>query len=98
MITATFHVDYIREVRWNDWAYERIVFSEDSKDLLLTLVKNHGQMRDIGSDIIPGKGMSKSNLVVCNPLTLVRQRICGPFKWTSWDGENINGRSWYVVI
>ncbi|KAL9620354.1 MAG: hypothetical protein Q9160_005153 [Pyrenula sp. 1 TL-2023] len=56
MMTDTFYVDYISSVKWNDWAFERLVFPEDSKDLLLTLVKNHGQLRDIGQDIIPGKG------------------------------------------
>jgi hypothetical protein len=62
MMIDTFYVDYICGVKWNAWAFERLVFPEDSKDLLLTLVKNHGQMRDIGQDIIPGKGVSISNI------------------------------------
>lgn len=52
-----FYVEYIHNVEWNDCAFERLVLPEDSKDLLLTLVKNHGQMREIGQDIVPGKGI-----------------------------------------
>jgi hypothetical protein len=38
------------------------VFVEESKDLLLTLVKSHSDMKDIGQDIIPGKGLSIQQL------------------------------------
>lgn len=55
-MTATFHVDKIREVRWNDWAYENLVFPDETKDDLLLLVKNHGAMKKSSSDVIPGKG------------------------------------------
>ncbi|KAF2131249.1 P-loop containing nucleoside triphosphate hydrolase protein [Dothidotthia symphoricarpi CBS 119687] len=53
---GTFYVDYVHKVNWNDWAFGRLVFPEDSKDLLLTLVRSHAQVRDIGQDIVAGKG------------------------------------------
>ncbi|KAL7773940.1 hypothetical protein CFE70_003908 [Pyrenophora teres f. teres 0-1] len=51
-----FYVDDIHSVKWNDWAFKRIVFAEDSKNLLLALVKSHKDIKTIGQDIIPGKG------------------------------------------
>ncbi|KAH7091306.1 P-loop containing nucleoside triphosphate hydrolase protein [Paraphoma chrysanthemicola] len=53
---TTFYIDHLHSVEWNNWAYKRLVFAKDSKDLLLTLVKSHREMKNIGQDIIPGKG------------------------------------------
>ncbi|KAL1591718.1 hypothetical protein SLS60_011717 [Paraconiothyrium brasiliense] len=51
-----FYVNYIRDVKWNDWAFERLVFPNESKDMLLALVQHHRTIKDIGQDIIQGKG------------------------------------------
>lgn len=69
MMAATFYVDGIHEVRWNDWAYENVVFHEKSKEDLSLLVKNHGSMKEISSDVIPGKGRTNSLLIDCSQLT-----------------------------
>jgi hypothetical protein len=61
---GTFFVDNIREVEWNDWAFERLVFSEDSKNMLLTLVQYHGVVKDIGRDIVKGKGTCVSVFLI----------------------------------
>ncbi|KAJ4359586.1 uncharacterized protein N0V89_000141 [Didymosphaeria variabile] len=51
-----FYVNYIRDVKWNDWAFEGLVLPDESKDMLLTLVQHHRVIKDIGQDIIKGKG------------------------------------------
>ena len=51
-----FYVDDIRPVSWNNEAYDHLVYSEEQKDLILTFVKNHQQMKEGLDDVIVGKG------------------------------------------
>ena len=41
---------------WNDEAYDHLVYPEEQKDLVLTFVKNHQQMKVGLDDVIVGKG------------------------------------------
>ena len=41
---------------WNDEAYDHLVYPEEQKDLVLTFVKNHQQMKEGVNDVIVGKG------------------------------------------
>ncbi len=52
-----FYIDDIRPVSWNDEAYDHLVYPEEQKDLVLTFVRNHQQMKAGLNDVIVGKGM-----------------------------------------
>lgn len=51
-----FYVDDINAVRWNDEAYDHLVYDEGQKDLVLTFVENHQRMKSGVDDVIIGKG------------------------------------------
>jgi DNA polymerase III delta prime subunit len=43
-------------VIWNDKVYNRFVYPEEQKDLVLTFVENHQRMKIGVDDVIMGKG------------------------------------------
>jgi SpoVK/Ycf46/Vps4 family AAA+-type ATPase len=53
---VNFYVDDIKPVNWNDDAYEHLVYSEEQKDLVLSLVDNHKRLMKGVDDVIVGKG------------------------------------------
>jgi hypothetical protein len=54
---VNFYVDDIKPITWNDEAYNHLVYHEEQKDLVLTFVENHQQMKAGVDDVIMGKGM-----------------------------------------
>ncbi|KAL9617549.1 MAG: hypothetical protein Q9160_007666 [Pyrenula sp. 1 TL-2023] len=53
---ATFYVDPISEVRWNEDAFESLLLAEDYKKLILAFVQSQVQNKDSFDDVIEGKG------------------------------------------
>lgn len=43
-------------MKWNDQAYEHLVYDEQQKDLVLSFVENHGHTTNAVEDVIMGKG------------------------------------------
>ena len=56
-----FYIDDIKPVSWNEEAYKHLVYPEEQKDLVLTFVKNHQQMKEGLDDVIVGKGENPSD-------------------------------------
>jgi hypothetical protein len=53
---ATLHVDNIEEVQFNTGAFDQLVFSEEKKDLILSLVNQQHEDGAGFDDMIQGKG------------------------------------------
>ena len=54
--TVSFYVDDIRPIKWNDDAYDHLVYDEKQKDLVLSFVENHKRTKSGIEDVIMGKG------------------------------------------
>ncbi|CAK7213580.1 hypothetical protein SCUCBS95973_001847 [Sporothrix curviconia] len=52
----SFYVEDIRPVKWNDGAYDHLVYDEQQKDLVLSFVESHGHTTSKVEDVIIGKG------------------------------------------
>lgn len=52
----SFYVDDIRPMKWNDDAYDHLVYDEKQKDLVLSFVENHKRTKSGVEDVIMGKG------------------------------------------
>ncbi|EFX00303.1 aaa family ATPase [Grosmannia clavigera kw1407] len=50
------YVEDIRPIRWNDQAYDHLVYDEQQKDLVMSFVESHGHTRSRVDDVILGKG------------------------------------------
>ena len=50
------YVDDISSLKWNDEAYDHLVYPEQQKDLVLSFVENHTKTRHNMDDVIMGKG------------------------------------------
>ncbi|KAK4183064.1 ATP-dependent zinc metalloprotease YME1L1 [Podospora australis] len=57
-----FFVDDIKPIKWNDQAYDHLVYDEQQKDLVLSFVESH-QGSD-SSDQVSGPGQAKTNAMV----------------------------------
>lgn len=55
-IAVNFYVDDIKPINWNDDAYDHLVYQEEQKDLVLTFVDNHKELKHGVDDVIVGKG------------------------------------------
>ena len=64
-----FYVDDIRAVKWNDEAYDHLVYPEAQKDLVLTFVENHQRTKAGLDDVIAGKGQGLISLLSGPPGT-----------------------------
>jgi SpoVK/Ycf46/Vps4 family AAA+-type ATPase len=53
---VNFYVDDIRPIKWNDDAYDHLVYDEKQKDLVLSFVENHKRTKSGIDDVIMGKG------------------------------------------
>lgn len=51
-----FKVDLIEEVHYNNNAFQALIFDQDDKDMILSLVKVHTEESTRCDDIIAGKG------------------------------------------
>ena len=56
MSLVTFYVDDIKPIKWNDNAYDHLVYDEKQKDLVLSFVDNHKRTNSGLEDVIMGKG------------------------------------------
>lgn len=54
---VNFYIDDITPVKWNDDAYSHLVYPEEQKDLVLTFVSNHKNLKNDTTDVIMGKGI-----------------------------------------
>lgn len=54
--TVSFFVEDIRPIKWNDQAYDHLVYDEQQKDLVLSFVESHGHTTHKVDDVIIGKG------------------------------------------
>lgn len=60
-VWLSFHIDDMKPVRWNEEAYNHLVYPEEQKDLVLSFVRDHLPLgrtkRDLETqDVIIGKG------------------------------------------
>lgn len=53
----TFSIENVKEMKWNEKAFDSLVLPEDHKDLILALTESQSQNREAFDDIIQGKGM-----------------------------------------
>ena len=51
-----FEIDGVKEVKWNNYAFERLILPNDHKDLLLAFAKGQRDSTEEFDDIIEGKG------------------------------------------
>lgn len=56
MVPGSFYVDSLGPISWNAEAFERLVFPESHKNLILAFVTNYGQSIAHSDDVIDGKG------------------------------------------
>ena len=53
-----FYIEGIRPFVWNDEAYEYLVYPQEQKDLVLTIIGNHQRSKREGFiDVVDGKVM-----------------------------------------
>lgn len=48
--------DNLRPLVWNDQAFDHLVYDEEQKDLIISLVKSHDHATSSVEDVIAGKG------------------------------------------
>ncbi|KAI9690886.1 MAG: hypothetical protein M1822_008506 [Bathelium mastoideum] len=53
---ATFHVEQVADIEWDDEAFERLVLPHDHKELILAFAESQLSHKDGFDDIISGKG------------------------------------------
>lgn len=51
-----FFVDFIKEIEWNENAFNTLVLPEDTKDLLMSFVESQVENKNAFDDVIQGKG------------------------------------------
>lgn len=51
-----FSVASVKDIRFNEGAFESLVLPEDHKELILALTESQAQHKDIFDDVIQGKG------------------------------------------
>ncbi|TVY85338.1 Mitochondrial Lon protease-like protein [Lachnellula suecica] len=51
-----FFVDFVKEIVWNENAFDKLVLPENTKDLLLSFVESQVENKDTFDDVIQGKG------------------------------------------
>lgn len=52
----TLEVDHITDVTWNKRAFSQLVAPPETKELIQAVVSAHGERKNMGLDIIEGKG------------------------------------------
>lgn len=62
--TVNFYVEDIEQVKWNDEAYDHLVYDEQQKDLILSFVEHHYSSMKMSDDVITGKGQSVLGLQI----------------------------------
>lgn len=68
-VMATFDVDPIKEIAWNDSAFPNLVLPAGYRDLVLTFVDRQTTSIRKFDDFIEGKGLGLTMLLVGNPGT-----------------------------
>ncbi|DAA78907.1 TPA_exp: putative AAA family ATPase [Trichophyton benhamiae CBS 112371] len=61
-----FYVEDIEQVKWNDEAYDHLVYDEQQKDLILSFVEHHYSSMKMSDDVITGKGQGL-NILLSGP-------------------------------
>ena len=63
IVLVTFSIDSVKEIRWNDGAFESLVLPQDHKELILALTESQRESKDNFDDVIQGKGIRDFNQV-----------------------------------
>jgi hypothetical protein len=50
-------VDGVKDISWNDSAFDSLVLPPGHKDLILSFIKGHNSRKHVFDDVIEGKGM-----------------------------------------
>jgi SpoVK/Ycf46/Vps4 family AAA+-type ATPase len=53
---VSFSVDLVQEIVWDEHAFEKLVISQDCKDLILAVTESQVQHKENFDDVIQGKG------------------------------------------
>ncbi|KAM5474283.1 hypothetical protein MauCBS54593_001857 [Microsporum audouinii] len=61
-----FYIEDIDQIRWNDEAYDHLVYDEQQKDLILSFVEHHYNSKKVADDVITGKGQGL-NILLSGP-------------------------------
>jgi len=64
-----FSVDSIQDIEFNDDAFDSLIIQEDSKKMMLALVKSHAEGELAFDDVIKGKGKGLIFLLYGEPGT-----------------------------
>lgn len=85
-------------MRWNDTAFDHLVYSEQQKDLVMTFVEHHGKNQEAFDDVIIGKGQSAyAPYSEEPPLTRThRPGLDHAALWTRRNRKDSDRRSGYV--
>lgn len=51
-----FFVDFVKDIEWNDNAFNTLVLPDDTKDMLMGFVESQVESKDAFDDVIQGKG------------------------------------------
>ena len=62
----TFSIENVKEMKWNDKAFDSLVLPEEHKDLILALTESQTANKNTFDDLIQGKGKISS----------IRRRFC----------------------
>ena len=63
-LPVLFHVDHIEDISWNTTAFDHLILSESTKDLISVLVDRHNSSATGNEEVIKGKGMHSLSLAV----------------------------------
>lgn len=50
-------MDGVKDISWNDNAFDSLVLPPGHKDLILSFIKGHNSGKHVFDDVIKGKGM-----------------------------------------
>jgi len=56
VLPVLFYIDHIKDIKWNDKAFQSLVLPEDQKELILSFAESQVQNRQSFDDVISGKG------------------------------------------
>ena len=56
-LLATFYVDSVTDISWNEDAFDNLVMAKDYKRLVLSFVESQVANKDSFDDLIEGKGL-----------------------------------------
>ncbi len=90
----TFLIGSVKEIQWNDGAFDNLVLPKDHKELILALTESQVQNKDDFDDVIQGKGERGRAEHVHSLLTLLTLRRQGydhALERSSWGRQDSDG-------